>query len=67
MDWAGVRETALPNAVAGARYRYRYEGLRLLAQSGDRMFLIPQSWTGDTGNAPVVPVGVDVRVVFHPG
>ncbi|MFI9364361.1 hypothetical protein ACIG5E_25400 [Kitasatospora sp. NPDC053057] len=67
VDWAGVRETPLPNVETGARYRYRYEGFRLLAQSGDRMFLIPQYWTWESGNVLVVPVGADVRVIFHPG
>ncbi|MEV7770331.1 hypothetical protein [Kitasatospora sp. NPDC086791] len=67
LGWPGVREAPLPEAAAGAHFRYRYEGLRLLAQSGNRMFLIPRRWTWDTGNVLVLPVDADVRVAFHAG
>ncbi|MEU8920430.1 hypothetical protein AB0D10_05750 [Kitasatospora sp. NPDC048545] len=67
LAWPGVRETPLPEAEAGAHFRYRYEGLRLLAQSGNRMFLIPRRWTWDTGNVLVLPVDAGVRVAFHAG
>ncbi|RKT19338.1 hypothetical protein BX285_3794 [Streptomyces sp. 1114.5] len=67
LGWSGVRETPLPAAEAGAHFRYRYEGLRLLAQAGGRMFLIPRQWTWETGNVLVLPVGADVRVAFHAG
>jgi len=37
-----VVETALPTQE-GQTFRYRYRGLRLLVQNGDRMFLVPCS------------------------
>ncbi|MDH6709230.1 hypothetical protein P3T27_005976 [Kitasatospora sp. MAA19] len=67
LGWAGVRETLLPDVEQGARFRYRYEGLRLLAHSGGRMFLIPRDWTWETGNGLIVPFDATVRVAFHPG
>jgi hypothetical protein len=39
---ADVTETAL-QAEEGQTFRYRYRGLRLLVQNGDRMFLVPCS------------------------
>ncbi|MEU9043630.1 MULTISPECIES: hypothetical protein [unclassified Kitasatospora] len=67
LGWAGVRETVLPDVEQGARFRYRYEGLRLLAHSGGRMFLIPRDWTWETGNGLILPFDSSVRVAFHPG
>ncbi|MFF2542777.1 hypothetical protein ACFVUY_09440 [Kitasatospora sp. NPDC058063] len=67
LGWSGVRETALPGVEPGERFRYRYEGLRLLAHSGGRMFLIPHTWTWETGNGLIVPFDETVRVAFHPG
>ncbi|WP_316519761.1 hypothetical protein [Kitasatospora brasiliensis] len=67
LDWSGVRETPLPAEGAGAHFRYRYEGLRLLAQSDNRMFLIPRQWTWATGNVLVLPVDANARVAFHAG
>jgi hypothetical protein len=57
--------TSLPEATPGQHFRYRYRGLRLLAQSGDRMFLIPKDWTWRDGDVLVVPPGSGVRVAFH--
>lgn len=37
-----ITETALP-VEEGQTFRYRYRGLRLLVQNGDRMFLVPCS------------------------
>ncbi|MGW3227179.1 hypothetical protein [Kitasatospora sp. NPDC001095] len=67
LDWPGVRETPLPDAGAGSHFHYRYEGLRLLAQSDNRMFLIPRRWLWETGNVLVLPVDAGVRVAFHAG
>ncbi|GAA3017688.1 hypothetical protein [Kitasatospora sp. NPDC127116] len=67
LGWSGVRETALPGVEPGERFRYRYEGLRLLAHSGGRMFLIPRTWTWETGSGLIVPFNETVRVAFHPG
>jgi hypothetical protein len=59
---AGVTETELPKDE-GQTYRYRYRGLRLLIQAGDRMFLVPDHWT-PSNSTLLVPVG-DVRVRFR--
>lgn len=67
LGWAGVRETVLTDVEQGARFRYRYEGLRLLAHAGGRMFLVPRTWTWETGNGLIVPFDATVRVAFHPG
>ncbi|MET8543293.1 hypothetical protein ABZW03_21985 [Kitasatospora sp. NPDC004799] len=67
LGWSGVRETVLPDVEQGARFRYRYEGLRLLAHAGGRMFLVPRDWTWETGNGLIVPFDATVRVAFHPG
>ncbi|MEV6553355.1 hypothetical protein AB0M57_32345 [Streptomyces sp. NPDC051597] len=63
----GVRETSLPEGGSGQHFKYRYRGLRLLAQSGDRMFIVPKSWTRQRGAVLVLPVGAGVRVAFRPG
>ncbi|MFJ9442492.1 hypothetical protein ACIRRH_11545 [Kitasatospora sp. NPDC101235] len=67
LGWPGVRETVLPDVEQGARFRYRYEGLRLLAYADGRMFLVPHDWTWETGNGLIVPFDDNVRVAFHPG
>ncbi|MFJ3789583.1 hypothetical protein [Kitasatospora sp. NPDC090091] len=67
LQWSGVDERALPDGGAGQRFRYRYRGLRLLAQVNGRMFLIPRNWTWDAGNVLILPVDANVRIVFHPG
>ncbi|MFE6051398.1 hypothetical protein ACFQ6N_11605 [Kitasatospora sp. NPDC056446] len=67
LAWPAVHEDQLADAGHGQRFRYRYHGFRLLAQSGSRMFLIPRDWTWDTGNVVVLPLDSDVRVTFHPG
>lgn len=48
----------------GARYRYRYEGLRLLHRGGDTWFLVPDGWR--PGQAPLVslPDSAGVRLEF---
>lgn len=44
-------------------FRYRYYGLRLLVQAGDRMFLVPDRWTPH--NSTLVFDLDDVRVKFR--
>ncbi|MGW1121901.1 hypothetical protein ACWD5B_33135 [Streptomyces tanashiensis] len=60
-----VRETVLPVAGTPQRFRYRYEGLRLLAEANGRMFLIPDDWAEKGGNVLVVPANNAVRVAFR--
>ncbi|MFF1872853.1 hypothetical protein [Streptomyces sp. CB03911] len=67
LQWPGVEERTLPDAGAGQRFRYRYRGVRLLAQANNRMFLIPRDWTWEDGNVLILPVDASVRIAFHPG
>ncbi len=63
----GVIESALPTASADQAFHFRYRGLRLLAQSGDRMFLVPSSWSPGSGRALMVTRGATVRLQFAAG
>jgi hypothetical protein len=47
------------------RARHEYRGLRLLLQSGDRLFLVPAEWTPDSSTL-VVPYDADVRLQLRP-
>jgi len=67
LPWSGLEETSLPETTSAQHFRYRYRGMRLLAQSGDRMFLIPDDWTWRDGDVLVIPAGSGVRVAFHAG
>jgi hypothetical protein len=66
---ADVTETALPSED-GQEFRYRYRGLRLLIQNGDKMFLVPCSEQGPDcpwrGSNPtlLVELGDATRVQF---
>ncbi|MFD6227851.1 hypothetical protein ACFWFZ_13360 [Streptomyces sp. NPDC060232] len=63
-----VRETILPaTAGTGQRFRFRYEGLRLLAEQKGRMFLIPENWSLSDGSVVVLPANSTVRVAFRSG
>ncbi|WP_405851176.1 hypothetical protein OG361_00110 [Streptomyces sp. NBC_00090] len=62
-----VRETALPVTGPPQRFRYRYEGPRLLAEVNGRMFLIPEDWATSGGGVLVVPADGAVRVAFRSG
>ncbi|WP_158697366.1 hypothetical protein [Streptomyces hokutonensis] len=61
-----VHETAFP-ADTHQRFRFRYQGLRLLAESNGRMFIIPENWEPITGRILVLPTDSTVRVTFSPG
>jgi uncharacterized membrane protein YidH (DUF202 family) len=51
-----------------ARYRYRYNGLRMLLHSGDRWFLLPVGWTSESGDTVVLlpDDSPDIRVDLAP-
>lgn len=57
-----VVETLLP-AQDDQSYRYRYRGLRLLAEGDGRLFLVPQTWSG-SGSTFVVDLDA-ARVRFR--
>jgi len=64
LEGPGIRETTLPGDEA--RYRYRYDGLRLLLRSNERYFLLPEQWrAGD--RAVVLLDEPSVRVEFFRG
>ncbi|WP_285102196.1 hypothetical protein [Promicromonospora sp. MEB111] len=56
----GVTATACPSGADG--FRYRYDGLVLMAASGGRYVLIPRAWSPDTAGVVSVPVSDDVRL-----
>lgn len=64
---SGVTESEVggPSVAGEAQaFRYRYRGLRLLIQSGDRMFLVPEHWTPSNSTLLVQAGSVRVRFRF---
>jgi hypothetical protein len=61
----GVKEEELPRA--SGTYHYRYTGLRLLIQSGGRLFLLPTDWNPQNGSVIVLPDNDTLRVELVPG
>lgn len=49
----GVREQRC--ADADGAYAFRYDGLKLIVQSGGQLFLLPSAWVDATGAAVVLP------------
>jgi hypothetical protein len=45
-------------------YAYRYDGLKLVLQSGGQLFLLPTQWNADTGSAVVLPRTDALRLEF---
>ncbi len=60
----GVRETRCRGADAA--YRYRYDGLKLVLQSGDEYLLLPARWSRVDGVSILLPRSNDVRIQFTP-
>ncbi|MGH8375792.1 MAG: hypothetical protein ACRER6_11120, partial [Pseudomonas sp.] len=58
----GVREVACQNPDAA--YRFRYEGLKLVPQSGDHYLFLPAGWTPANGAAIVLPRSETLRLEF---
>jgi hypothetical protein len=50
-----------------AAYRYRYDGLFLLQQSGDKYFLLTQDWSRGRGRLVVLPDDATIRLEYGPG
>jgi hypothetical protein len=59
----GLTEETRLDTEEGQDFRYRYRGLRLLIQAGDRMFLVPDRWS--PGNSTLLVDLDDVRVRFR--
>lgn len=64
----GVRETVCSpsQAAADAAYRFRYDGLRLVLQSGGQYLFLPATWAREDGIAVVTPRSNAFRLDFGP-
>ncbi|SDJ10526.1 hypothetical protein SAMN05444157_1761 [Frankineae bacterium MT45] len=60
----GVTETSLPKSSPDQKFLFRYRGLRLLAQSGDRMFFVSNEWSPDTGQTLMLREDGTIRLQF---
>ncbi len=60
----GVQETRCQ--AADTSYRYRYDGLKLVLQSGDVYLLLPTQWSRVDGVAFLLPRDDHVRLQFSP-
>jgi hypothetical protein len=49
-----------------AFYRFRYEGLKLILQSGDQYVFLPAAWSRTNGVAIVLPRSDSLRLEFFP-
>ena len=62
----GITETRCASANAG--YRYRYDGLVLVLESGGKYVLLPRQWTRDGRSAAILLAESDaIRLEFYPG
>lgn len=62
IDAPGVVETR--RSDPGSEFSYRYEGLRLLEQSGDRYFLINEQWDEQHGRVIMLRETDSIRLEF---
>lgn len=60
----GVREVRCQDQEAA--YRYRYDGLKLVLQSGDQYLFLPETWTPANGVAILMPRNDTLRLEFIP-
>ena len=60
----GVREVRCKDPEAA--YRFRYDGLKLVLQSGDQYLFLPAEWTPTNGVAILIPRTNSVRLEFFP-
>jgi hypothetical protein len=60
----GVREVRCRDPQAG--YRFRYDGLKLLPQSGDQYLLLPGTWSRGGGVAFLIPKSDSLRLELVP-
>jgi hypothetical protein len=63
LDLPGVERTMV-RAGEDARYRFRYDGLLLLQQSGSRYVLINRDWDEERGRVTVLEDTEDLRFEF---
>ena len=60
----GVREVRCQDREAA--YRFRYDGLKLVLQSGDQYLFLPEAWTPTHGVAILMPRNDAIRLEFIP-
>lgn len=60
----GPGVTATACTAADSAYRFRYDGLVLVLQSGGQSLLLPKEWNSRDGVALVLPRSSDVRLEF---
>lgn len=60
----GVRETASQNPAVA--YRFRYDGLKLVPQSGNQYLFLPADWTRADGAAILIARSEPMRLEFGP-
>jgi hypothetical protein len=63
IDAPGVVEVRCQDGDAG--YRYRYDGLRLVLQSGDQYLFLPAAWSPADGVALLMPRAASLRLEFQ--
>ncbi len=60
----GVREVRCHDKEAA--YRFRYDGLKLVLQSGDQYLFLPKAWSPADGVAILMPKSDSLRLEFVP-
>jgi len=60
----GVRE--LRCTGTDTAYRFRYDGLKLVLESGDQYLFLPAKWTPANGVAILIPQTASLRLEFSP-
>lgn len=60
----GVREVRCHDPEAS--YRFRYDGLKLILESGDQYVFLPATWSPADGVAVLLPRNDSVRLEFFP-
>lgn len=60
----GVREVSC--TIPEAAYRFRYDGLKLVQQSGNQYLLLPAGWTRTSGAAILLARSDKIRLEFSP-
>jgi hypothetical protein len=61
---SGVREVLCKDAQAA--YRFRYDGLKLVLESGDQYLFLPAEWAPADGVAILLPRTSSLRLEFSP-
>jgi hypothetical protein len=64
METPGVHEVICHNPDPA--YRFRYDGLKLVPQSGNQYLFLPAGWTRANGAAIVMPRSDKIRLEFGP-